>query len=122
MYGKLLVGYDDSPASRAALLEAAHWVKQHGGELALVHAAFFDTEEFGIAPEQLEKRIALGSYDELLQRTNSLSAHLIEIAKDVPAAVAKIEEKERAIINKAKQPGFNAATLTGKAAKAAAEH
>jgi nucleotide-binding universal stress UspA family protein len=60
MYRKLLVGYDDSPASRAALLEAAHWVKKHGGELALVHAAFFDTEEFGIAPEHLEKRIALG--------------------------------------------------------------
>jgi nucleotide-binding universal stress UspA family protein len=60
MYRKLLVGYDDSPASRAALLEAAHWVKRHGGELALVHAAFFDVEEFGIAPEQLEKRIALG--------------------------------------------------------------
>lgn len=60
MYHKLLVGYDDSPASRAALLEAAHWVKKHGGELALVHAAFFDVEEFGIAPEQLEKRIRLG--------------------------------------------------------------
>jgi len=60
MYRRLLVGYDDSPASRAALLEAAHWVKKHGGELALVHAAFFDTEEFGIAPEQLEKRVALG--------------------------------------------------------------
>lgn len=60
MYRKLLVGYDDSPASRAALLEAAHWVKRHGGDLALVHAAFFDAEEFGIAPEQLDKRIALG--------------------------------------------------------------
>jgi nucleotide-binding universal stress UspA family protein len=60
MYRKLLVGYDDSPASRAALLEAAHWVKKHGGELALVHAVFFDTEEFGIAPEQLEKRTELG--------------------------------------------------------------
>jgi nucleotide-binding universal stress UspA family protein len=60
MYSKLLVGFDDSPASRAALLEAAYWVKKHGGELALVHAVFFDTEEFGIAPEQLEKRAALG--------------------------------------------------------------
>jgi nucleotide-binding universal stress UspA family protein len=60
MYRKILIGYDNSPASRAALQEAAHWVKKHGGELTLVHAAFFDTEEFGIAPEQLEKRIALG--------------------------------------------------------------
>lgn len=60
MYSKILVGYDDSPASRAALLEAAHWVKRHGGELSLVHAVFFEAEEFGIAPEQLEKRIALG--------------------------------------------------------------
>jgi nucleotide-binding universal stress UspA family protein len=60
MYRKVLVGYDDSPASRAALLEAAHWVKKHGGELALVHAVFFEAEEYGIAPEQLEKRLALG--------------------------------------------------------------
>jgi nucleotide-binding universal stress UspA family protein len=60
MYRRILVGYDDSPASRAALLEAAHWVKRHGGELALVHAVFFEAEEFGIAPEQLDRRIAAG--------------------------------------------------------------
>ncbi|HEY5999563.1 MAG TPA: universal stress protein [bacterium] len=79
MYRKLLVGYDDSPASRAALAEAAHWVKRHGGELALVHAVFFDTEEFGIAPEQLEKRAALG------RRLCTTAVQSVGAAPGVPA-------------------------------------
>ena len=56
MYGNLLVPYDDSEFSRAALLEAAHWTRRHQGELTILHAVFFDTEEFGIAPELREKR------------------------------------------------------------------
>ncbi len=60
MYRKLIVGFDESPTSRAALLEAAHWVRRHGGGIVLVNAAFFDVEEFGIAPEQIEKRLAAG--------------------------------------------------------------
>ncbi len=60
MYAKILVGFDDSPPSRAALIEAAHWAKRHGGSISLVHAVFFDTEEFGIAPEQHEKRVQNG--------------------------------------------------------------
>jgi nucleotide-binding universal stress UspA family protein len=60
MYQNLLVGYDESPSSRAALDQAARWVKKHGGTVSLVHAIFFDTEEFGIAPEQLDKRVRLG--------------------------------------------------------------
>jgi len=60
MYRKLIVGFDESPTSRAALLEAAHWVRRHGGEIVLVNVSFFDAEEFGIAPEQLEKRLAAG--------------------------------------------------------------
>lgn len=60
MYKTLLVGYDDSKYSKAALIEASNWIKRHGGKLFLVHAVFFDTEEFGIAPEQLEKRLKIG--------------------------------------------------------------
>lgn len=60
MYETILVGFDASPSSRAALVEAAYWVKRHGGKLVAVHAVFFDTEEFGIAPEQLEKRMEVG--------------------------------------------------------------
>ncbi|OGW57980.1 MAG: hypothetical protein A2Z09_01155 [Nitrospirae bacterium RBG_16_43_8] len=60
MYKTLLVGYDDSQYSKAALIEAANWVKRHDGKLFLAHAVFFDTEEFGIAPGQQEKRMKIG--------------------------------------------------------------
>jgi len=60
MYETIVVGIDDSDFSRAALLEVSHWVKLHGGRIIMVNAAYFDEEEYGIAPEQSEKRIALG--------------------------------------------------------------
>jgi nucleotide-binding universal stress UspA family protein len=60
MYDTLVVGYDDSLSSKAALIEASNLVKKHGGRVILVHAVYFDTEEFGIAPEQLEKRLKIG--------------------------------------------------------------
>jgi len=60
MYKTILVGFDESIPSKAALAEASNWVKKHGGKLILVHAVYFDTEEFGIAPEQLEKRLKVG--------------------------------------------------------------
>jgi len=60
MYKTILVGFDESIPSKAALAEASNWVKKHGGKLILIHAVYFDTEEFGIAPEQLEKRLKVG--------------------------------------------------------------
>ena len=60
MYENILVGFDDSDFSKAALIEASNWIKRHGGKLILVHTVFFDTEEFGIAPEQLDKRLKIG--------------------------------------------------------------
>jgi nucleotide-binding universal stress UspA family protein len=60
MYKTLLVGFDDSLYSKSALIEAANWIKRHGGKLILAHAVYFDSEEFGIAPEQLEKRFKVG--------------------------------------------------------------
>lgn len=60
MYETIVVGFDDSQSSKAALTEAANWVKSRGGRIFLVHAVYFDTEEFGIAPEQLEKRLKVG--------------------------------------------------------------
>ena len=60
MYDTLVVGFDDSLSSKAALIEASNLVKKHGGRVILVHAVYFDTEEFGIAPEQLEKRLKIG--------------------------------------------------------------
>lgn len=60
MYETIMVGFDGSYSSRAALIEASNWIKRHGGKLFLVHAVYFDSEEFGIAPEQLEKRLKVG--------------------------------------------------------------
>lgn len=60
MYENIVVAFDGTPFSHAALLEAANWVKAHGGKVSLVHAVFFNEEEFGNAPERLEKRFELG--------------------------------------------------------------
>ena len=60
MYETILVGFDESESSKAALSEAAHWIKRHGGKILLVHAVYFDEEEFGIAPDQLDRRLKVG--------------------------------------------------------------
>ncbi len=60
MYKNIVVGYDGSDYSKAALIEAANRVKKNGGKVTLVHGVFFDEEEFGSAPIQLEKRLELG--------------------------------------------------------------
>jgi nucleotide-binding universal stress UspA family protein len=60
MYNNIVVAFDDSEFSKAALTESAYWVKKHGGHILLVHAVFFDEEEFVISPEQREKRFDLG--------------------------------------------------------------
>lgn len=60
MYETMVVGFDDSPSSKAALIEASNRVRKHGGKVIMAHGVFFDTEEFGIAPEQLEKRFKIG--------------------------------------------------------------
>jgi len=60
MYETMVVGFDDSLTSKAALIEASNRVRKHGGKVIMAHGVFFDTEEFGIAPEQLEKRLKIG--------------------------------------------------------------
>ncbi|HKN18318.1 MAG TPA: universal stress protein [Dissulfurispiraceae bacterium] len=59
MYGNIVVAYDDSECSRAALLESSHWIKRHGGRAALVYSVFFDAEELVIDPDRSEKRFEL---------------------------------------------------------------
>ncbi len=61
MYNNIVVGYDESLSSKAALKEASLRVKQHGGKMTLVHAVFFDQEEFAILPSQMEKRFEQGT-------------------------------------------------------------
>ena len=61
MYSSIVVGYDESLSSRAALKEASLRIKDHGGHLFLVHAVYFDQEEFAILPSQMEKRFEIGT-------------------------------------------------------------
>lgn len=61
MYENIVVGYDESLSSKAALKEGALRVRQHGGKLTLVHSVFFDQEEFAILPSQMEQRFESGS-------------------------------------------------------------
>ncbi len=60
MYKNIVIAYDDSEFSKAALLESSHWIIRHGGKAILVYSVFFDEEEFVIDPGQREKRFALG--------------------------------------------------------------
>jgi nucleotide-binding universal stress UspA family protein len=61
MYRNIVVGYDGSESSKAALKEAALRVKDRKGRLALVHAVYFDQEEFAILPSQMEQRFEQGT-------------------------------------------------------------
>ena len=60
MYKNIVIAYDDSEFSKAALLESTCLIKRYGGKAVLVHSVFFDEEEFVIDPSQREKRIELG--------------------------------------------------------------
>jgi nucleotide-binding universal stress UspA family protein len=60
MYNRILVAYDGSDYSRAALIESANRVKRRGGRLIILNSVYFDEEEFGNKPEQLEKRMEAG--------------------------------------------------------------
>lgn len=60
MYKNIIVAFDGSEYSRAALIESSNLIKRHGGKIIMVHAVYFDEEEFTLAPEQREKRFELG--------------------------------------------------------------
>jgi nucleotide-binding universal stress UspA family protein len=60
MYKTIVVAFDGSEYSRASLKESSNWIKKHGGKVIMVHAVYFDEEEFIIAPEQREKRFEIG--------------------------------------------------------------
>jgi nucleotide-binding universal stress UspA family protein len=62
MYNNIVVGYDESESSKAALKEASLRVRDKKGKLYLVHAVYFDQEEFAILPSQIEKRFEAGTH------------------------------------------------------------
>ncbi|MHB8791781.1 MAG: universal stress protein [Thermoleophilia bacterium] len=59
-YNNIILGFDDSKYSRAALVETLSWAKVHNSNVTMVHAVFFDSEEFSISPGQLEDRLCQG--------------------------------------------------------------
>jgi nucleotide-binding universal stress UspA family protein len=101
MYDTLIVGFDDSQSSKAALVEASNRIRKHGGKLIMVHAVYFDTEEYGIAPEQLEKRLKIGE-KACIQSKEMISAEFgIEVQSllcegDPPDVILDIAHGKRA--------------------------
>jgi nucleotide-binding universal stress UspA family protein len=75
MYQSIVVGYDESLYSKAALAEAAQRVKKNGGSVTVVHAVYFDKEEFAILPSQLEQRMDVGARLCRLAKTDLQSAY-----------------------------------------------
>lgn len=57
MFDRIVVGYDASESSEAALREASLWAQRHGGRVLLAHAVYFDSEEFAIPPSQIERGV-----------------------------------------------------------------
>jgi nucleotide-binding universal stress UspA family protein len=101
LYHTILVGYDESISSKAALAEASHWVKKHGGKVVLVHAVYFDEEEFGIAPTQLDKRLKLGEKvcyqaKETLTSTFGIEAQSLLCEGDPPEVIIDIAREKKA--------------------------
>lgn len=101
MYETILVGFDDSQHSKAALIEASNWIKRHGGKLILVHAVYFDAEEFGIAPEQLEKRLKVGEKacvqtKEMLTSEFGIEVQSLLCEGDPPTVIVDIAREKKA--------------------------
>jgi len=61
MYNSIVVGFDESESSKAALKEASLRVRNKGGKIYLVHAVYVDQEEFATLPSQMEKRFEIGT-------------------------------------------------------------
>jgi nucleotide-binding universal stress UspA family protein len=100
MYENIVVGFDDSEYSRAALKEVSHWARSHGSKVTLVHAVYFDTEEFGIMPEQLDRRVKAGK--EVCYRTRDLYSS--EFGVEIESLVCEGEAPE-VILDVAEEKG-----------------
>jgi nucleotide-binding universal stress UspA family protein len=57
MYKNILVAFDDSEFSKAALKEASIWVMRHGGRVILVHIVSSDEEGFETISSHPERRL-----------------------------------------------------------------
>jgi nucleotide-binding universal stress UspA family protein len=101
MYKTIIVGYDESESSKAALKESSLWVKKHGGKLFLVHAVFFNEEEFANLPAQREQRLELGGRICKAAKQSVLSEDGLEVESLVcegepPEVIADIAQGKQA--------------------------
>lgn len=101
LYKEIVVAYDGSEFSKSALRESAQLIKRHGGKITLVHAVYFDEEEFGNAPEQLEKRFAVGKRMCLQSKEDVSSEFGIEVESvvcqgDPPEVINDIASEKKA--------------------------
>jgi nucleotide-binding universal stress UspA family protein len=90
MYNNILVAFDDSEFSKAALMTAWNWVKIHQGKIFLVHAVHADFEELDSTPGQKEKRFKLGK--EACYRTTETVAS--QFGSDIESFVCEGEPHE----------------------------
>ncbi len=101
MYENIIVAFDGSEYSKSALMEATNWIKRHGGNAVLVHAVYFDEEEFGNIPEQLEKRMNFGKklcYQAKEDVASSLGINLESIIceGDPPGTLVEVAHAKKA--------------------------
>jgi nucleotide-binding universal stress UspA family protein len=60
MYKNIVVGFDNTEYSKAAVIEVSNRVKSQGGKFILVHAVHFEEEEPGITAQKKDERIQYG--------------------------------------------------------------
>lgn len=101
MYKNIIIAYDSSEYSMAALIESSNWVNRHDGKIALVHAVYFDEEEFSIAAEQRERRFELGKkicYEakEKVKAEYGIDAESLVCEGEPPDAIVDIAREKKA--------------------------
>jgi nucleotide-binding universal stress UspA family protein len=104
MFDRIVVGYDDSESSKAALREASLWAARHDGTLSLVHAVYFDAEEFAIPPAQLERgveqatRFCRAAQERTVAECGGLADRIRVLVREgeAPAVLARVAAEEQA--------------------------
>jgi hypothetical protein len=101
MYENIIVAFDNTDYSKAAVIEVSNWIKRHGGNMTLVHAVYFDEEEFGNAPEQLEKRLELGKNvcyqtKEMIRSEFGLRAEALVCEGEPPDVIKEVAHEKNA--------------------------
>ncbi|HTZ18979.1 MAG TPA: universal stress protein [Dissulfurispiraceae bacterium] len=92
MYENIVVAFDGFDFSRAALQQSAKWVRTHGGRITLLHAVFFDEQEFAIAPDQRETRFEFGK--KICLQTKSFASAELGLNGNLEALICEGEPHE----------------------------